>query len=454
MTCFAVIAPPFTSHVRALEALAAELLARGHRMLWLQQADVQAVLRTPGIEFVGVGRRALPAGSLARIVAHAARPGGPIGLQRVIRDMARQTGVLCDEAPAMLREHGVDVVIADQMEAAGGLVAAALDLPWVSVACALPINREPALPLPVMPWGPAGNDAAALQRNAISARVYDWLMRPHDRAIAQAAAKLGLSGHTTLTDCLSATLQLSQTIESFDFTRHAAPAWLHHVGPLRPPSTTEPALALHPADDGRPLVFASLGTLQGGRFGLFKRIAKACRKLDVQLLLAHCGGLNAAQAKTLERLGARWVTDFAPQRAALARADAVVTHAGLNTVLDALVAGTPMLLLPIAFDQAGVAARVLHAGAGLRLFPALASARAIADTLRRLLDEPAFAAQAARLGQQVPADGTGTRLAADRIEAMCGAGLSRSAKPFAPDSAAAQALPIDADAPAAADLHD
>ncbi len=388
-------------------------------MLWLQQADVHALLREPRIEFIAVGRQAFPAGSLARIVAHAARPGGPLGLRRVIRDMARQTRMLCEDAPRWLREHGVDVVLADQMEAAGGLVAAALGLPWVSIACALPINREPALPLPVMPWGPAADhDAAALQRNAVSARIYDWLMRPHDRAIAHQAAALGLSGPARLNDCLSPSLQLSQTIAAFDFPRRAAPAALHPVGPLRLPLSADSALVLDPVDDGRALVFASLGTLQGGRFGLFARIAKACRALDVQLLIAHCGGLDAAQCRALQRLGARWVTDFAPQRAALARADVVVTHAGLNTVLDALVAGTPMLLLPIAFDQAGVAARVLHAEAGLRLLPALASTRAITRSLQRLIAEPAFAEKASALGRQVPVGDAGTRRAADLIEAM------------------------------------
>ncbi|MEO9101054.1 MAG: glycosyltransferase [Burkholderiaceae bacterium] len=433
MACFAVIAPPFTSHIRALEAVAAELIARGHRVVWLQQPDVQALLREPRIEFVAVGQQSFPAGSLARIVAHAAHPGGPLGLRRVIRDMTRQTTMLCQEALPLLREHGVDVVIADQMEAAGGLVAAALRLPWVSVACALPINREPALPLPVMPWGPArADDAAALQRNVVSTRIYDWLMGPHDRAIADQAAAMGLSGRTTLIDCLSPCLQVSQTIEAFDFPRRAAPAALHPVGPLRLPLVAESALELNPVDDARPLVFASLGTLQGGRFGLFKRIAKACRALDVQLLLAHCGGLDAAQSGALVRLGARWVTDFAPQRAALGRADVVITHAGLNTVLDALVAGTPMLLLPIAFDQAGVAARVLHAQAGLRLLPALASTRAITRALRRLLDEPTFAAQAEALGQQVPAGDAGTRRAADLIEAM-----ARTA-PGGPDECVAQ----------------
>ena len=417
MTRFAVIAPPFTSHVRALEALAGELIERGHHVLWLQQPDVRAVLRDTRIEFIPVGAAEFPEGSLAQLVAHAARPGGPLGLRRVIGDMARQTRVLCQEAPACLRAYRVDVVIADQMEAAGGLVAAALGLPWISVACALPINREPAVPLPVMPWGHAGDDAAALQRNGVSARVYDWLMQPHDRAIVASAAALGLTGYRALHDCLSATLQISQAIEAFDFPRQAAPSVLQHVGPLRLPLTTEPALELLPTDDGRPLVFASLGTLQGGRFGLFKRIAKACRKLDVQLLVAHCGGLDATQCDALKRHGARWVTDFAPQRAALARADVVVTHAGLNTVLDALVAGTPMLLLPIAFDQAGVAARVLRVDAGLRLLPALATRNSIAHALRRLLDESTFAAHATALGRQVPPGQSGTQRAADLIEA-------------------------------------
>ena len=93
-----------------------------------------------------------------------------------------------------------------------------------------------------------------------------------------------------------------------------------------------------------------------------------------------------------------------------------------------------MLLLPIAFDQAGVAARVLHAQAGLRLLPALASTRAITRALRRLLDEPTFAAEAEALGQQVPAGDAGTRRAADLIEAM-----ARTA-PGGADGCVAQAI--------------
>jgi len=414
MTHFTVIAPPFTSHVRSLEALASGLLAKGHRISWIHQADVRQVLSDPRIEFHPVGAATHPPGSLALTWARAAHPGGPLGLRRVIADVASATDMLCREAPALLRSLGTEAVIADQMEAAGGLLARSLGLAFVSVACALPVNRDPQVPLPVMPWGYA-HDRRGERLNEASARVYDWLMQPHARVIARHARGFGIPPCSTLAECLSPLAQISQATASFDFARNPLPAHFHHVGPLRPPLADEPPLDL-PIDSRRPFIFASLGTLQGGRFGLFKRIAQACKALDVQLLLAHCHQLDAAQAEALKHAGATWVTGFAPQRAALARADAAVSHAGLNTVLDALAAGTPVLALPIAFDQPGVAARLAHGGAGLQRLPALASAAGIEKSLRRLLDEPSFSLRAQALGADVRHSG-GVGRAVEIVEA-------------------------------------
>jgi len=132
--------------------------------------------------------------------------------------------------------------------------------------------------------------------------------------------------------------------------------------------------------------------------------------------VAHCGGLTAPQADALRRAGATWTCAFAPQQAALERADAVITHAGLNTVLDAIAARTPMLALPIAFDQPGAAARIVHAGVGLRASPRLTSAGQLASHLRRLLDDAAFAPRLAALADDVARAG-GTQRAADIVEA-------------------------------------
>ena len=416
MAHFGVVAPAYFSHFNAFEAIAVELIARGHRVTFLHRADAAAWVRDPRIAFHVLGRVTHPPGSLAESLRRAANPGGPLGIRAVILDMARTTDMLCRELPAALSALGIDALLADQMEAAGALAAQGAGLPFISVACALPVNREPGLPLPVMPFR-FDTSERGLHMVQGSTRVYDWLMTPHSKVVAQHAARFGLPARGMLHEWLSPLAQISQTVASFDFPRSAAPPHFHHVGPLRTAATSSAIGAMPPVAAGRPFVFASLGTLQGQRFSLFKRIARACRAQDAQLLVAHCGGLNDAQASALVRAGATWVTSFAPQAAVLARADAVVSHAGLNTVMDALLARTPILALPIAFDQPGVAARVAHAGVGVTASARFASAAQLSRQLNGLLTRGEFAHRLDILGADVELAGGAPR-AASIIESV------------------------------------
>lgn len=414
MSHFAVVAPPFFSHYKALQALAGELLDRGHAVTFFHQADAARWLDDPRIGFCALGAASHPAGTLQGLLQRAANPGGFGGLRRLIDDLAATTRMLCHELPAALARHRVDALLCDQMEAAGGLVAEGLGLPFVSVACALPINREPGLPLPVMPFA-YGTRPFDLQLYHHSARVHDWLMQPLREVLHPACRTLGVPLRDGLHECLSPLAQISQTVAGFDFPRQQPPAHWHEVGPLRGAQAGSAALPC-PVDAARPFIFASLGTLQGGRMDLFQRIAKACRQLDAQLLIAHCGGLDASQSRRLLAAGASWVTDFAPQQVVLERADALVTHGGLNTVMDAVASQTPMLVVPIAFDQGGVAARVSYHRLGLRL-SRRSRAGAMAAALRELPGLPAEPRQ--RLAATLRQAG-GVRRAASVIEAALG----------------------------------
>ncbi|WP_054998778.1 glycosyltransferase, partial [Pseudomonas cannabina] len=319
------------------------------------------------------------------------------------------------ELPAALAHEAVDALLCDQMEAAGGLVAEALKLPFVSVACALPVNREPRLPLPVMPFA-YGTDPRSQRMYDVSCKVYDWLMCPLRTVLHDASRRLAVRPRDGFHQYLSPFAQISQTLDGFDFPREHRPAHFHTVGPLRAPPVNTPGD--WSIDPDRPFVFASLGTLQGARLGMFKQMAMACRALDAQLLIAHCGGLDAAQEQQLLRLGATWVTDFAPQQWVLQHADAVITHGGLNTVMDAISANTPMLVMPIAFDQPGVAARVSYRGAGLQL-GRRARAPKIRSHLQRVLAqsrEPLL-----RLASELHGAG-GVARAADIIEQVLSTG--------------------------------
>lgn len=411
MTHFAVVAPAFYSHFQAFQAVAATLIDRGHQVTFFQQADARRWLTDPRIGFHALGALSHPSGSLDAALLRAACSNNPLRLRRVIHDLCDTTRMLCAELPAALASRQIGALLCDQMEAAGGLVAEGLGLPYVSVACALPVNREARLPLAVMPFAYA-TDERSQQIFEGSRKVYDWLMSPLGKVLREASRRLAIEPRTGLHECLSPYAQISQTIPGFDFPRQHPPANFHAVGPLRMPPCDQ--VGEWPIDPARPFIFASLGTLQGSRYAMFKHIAAASRQLNAQLLVAHCGGLDARQVKRLINGGATWVTDFAPQQWALQNADAVVTHGGLNTVMDAVVARTPMLVMPIAFDQPGVAARVTHAGIGLQLRRG-AGAGQIRERLvqlRGLSAEP-FERLASELAQA-----GGTARAADIIEAV------------------------------------
>lgn len=412
MSHYAIIAPPLYSHVRALEALAQQLLERGHRITFIQQAEARTLLNDARIGFHAVGERSHPPGSLARTLHLTARPSG-LGIFRLINDLAHTTDMLCRELPAALKQLNVDGLIVDQMEAAGGLVAEALGLPFVSVACALPVNRDDAIPLPVMPFNYA-TDARSRKLYASSTGVYDWLMRRQGEVIARHARALGLVERRGLHECLSPLAQISQTLPAFDFPRRL-PDCFHAVGPLRNAHPAPPAVkATHP-----PLVFASLGTLQGHRYRLFQKIAQACRQINARLLIAHCGGLNAAQAAKLTTWGAQ-VTDFADQPAVLSQAQAVITHGGLNTVMDAIASATPVLAIPLAFDQPGVAARVDYCGIGRRA-SRFASSSTLAGHLSALLSNNGYHQRLLAMQPQLQQAG-GAALAAQIVERALSAG--------------------------------
>ena len=68
---------------------------------------------------------------------------------------------------------------------------------------------------------------------------------------------------------------------------------------------------------------------------------------------------------------------FAPQLTLLDRASLFITHAGMNSVLEGLSHGVPMLCIPVANDHPGAARRVERLGAGEALKPGRANATRI-----------------------------------------------------------------------------
>ena len=413
MSHFGFVGPPYPGHLNPMSALADELVDRGHQASFLGIADILHLV--PHHPVVQVGGMRYPTGALRMLRAHMAAPRG-FGLFRVIRDMSRMTDALCRELPAAIQAHGIDALVVDQLEPAGGLVAEHLGLPFVSVANALPIDREPAVPPPFTDWS-YDPSPWGLRRNGGGYRVADAMMLPLGRTIGRWAAAWGLPSRTRMDECLSPRAGITQLVQGFDFPRENAPPHRHECGPLRGIEPSGDRDALPEPASSRPLAFASLGTLQGGRVGLFRAITEACRRLDLQALVAHGGALRAQDEASLP--GTPIVRSFVPQRSVLARASVAITNGGLNTVLDGLAAGVPLVVVPIAFEQGAIGARLEACGAGLVVPFSRATPDRLAAAIGRVLTEPSFGTAARRLAAEIGAAG-GVVRAANIVEAAVG----------------------------------
>jgi UDP:flavonoid glycosyltransferase YjiC (YdhE family) len=149
-----------------------------------------------------------------------------------------------------------------------------------------------------------------------------------------------------------------------------------------------------------------------GNVGMLRRIVSALDGLPVRAVVPTGPAVDPADVSGTPSVV---VVRSVPHAQLFARADAVITHAGHGTLLKALAAGVPALCLPMGRDQKDNVVRAERHGAVLRLRPD-APPHAIADAVRRLLDEPRFRTDARRLGAVLRADAESGALG-DEIEA-------------------------------------
>jgi MGT family glycosyltransferase len=295
-----------------------------------------------------------PRGSQPELLAQLAKLHGLRALRFTIAAVAKTTEMMCREAPAVIQRAKIDALLVDQTEPCGSSIADHLGIPFITVCNALAMNAEPSVPPPFTPWSynPSG---WAQVRNRLGYQMQTLVMRPVREVIARYRREWKLSPLAKVEESFSTVAQISQQPEAFDFPRRALPPSFHYVGPLR---RAKKKLTEFPWDklDGRPLVYASLGTLQNRRWPVFNVFAQACAGLDVQLVITHGGGLTEAEAQSFP--GNPIVVSYAPQQEVLSRAALTLTHAGLNTVLDSLTHGVPMIAIPITYEQPAIAERI------------------------------------------------------------------------------------------------
>ena len=93
----------------------------------------------------------------------------------------------------------------------------------------------------------------------------------------------------------------------------------------------------------------------------------------------------------------------------------------MNTVLESLSNGVPMVAIPITNDQPGVATRIAWTGTGAVLSPKRLTVSKLRRKIRQVLTQSSYRHNALRLQQAIRAAG-GTQTAADIIEQVISTG--------------------------------
>jgi MGT family glycosyltransferase len=221
---------------------------------------------------------------------------------------------------------------------------------------------QPDIPVHSETW-PWKTDRFSLLRNSLMQRLLVTVARSFWVPIRDAETAKGRRWNIWrhLNEIPPSLAQVAQLPACLDFPRRHAPDHFHHTGPWHEPKAAREDDFDWSWLDGRPLVYASLGTLQNGLDHLYQIILDAGADLPMQIVLT----LGRDNGTMPERIPANAkVLGFGPQLALLKRASIVITHAGLNTALESLAQGLPMVALPIANEQPGIASRIRHAGVG------------------------------------------------------------------------------------------
>ncbi len=415
MSHFGIITPPVSGHINPWAALGRELQQHGHRVTLFQMPDVEAKVLKEGLEFWVIGQSDHPLGTLPESLAHLSKLSGIAALRFALQAIQKTTNAICRDAPSAIKAAGVEALLVDQTEPAGASIAEHLGLPFVTVCCAMMINREPAIPPIFTSWSYQDIWWARL-RNRMGYALFDRLTRPVQSAVAQYRKQWNLPLYTSPEASFSRLAQISQQISEFDFPRRSLPKNFHYVGPLRNASPQEVSFPYERLT-GQPLIYTSLGTQQNTRAELFYQIAAACEGLDAQLVISHGGGMSDEFAQRLP--GSPLVVSYAPQFELLARASLTVTHAGLNTVLDSLSHGVPLVAIPITYEQPAIAARLRWVGAGEVLSLNRLSVPILRATIEQVLRDKSYASQATKLKASIQRAG-GVKRAVQLIEQVLG----------------------------------
>jgi zeaxanthin glucosyltransferase len=409
------VSMPLTGHLNPMTALARKLQSRGHEVIFIGVPDVGPTVRAANLKFVAYCETEFPEGSMDEAFAVISKLHGMEPLQFIYKQLAPSLAKAAFENLAeKLQETGIEALVLDNNHRFIELVPMSLNIPYVQIWNILHIDGSGSTPPAFVSW-PYEDTPKARTRNIEVLKKVGALVSSSFEVAKPFAEKVGLNIDWSNPGATASKLAIiTQTPKEFDLPGFPAPGNFIYAGPFYDSGGRERVPFPWDKLSGKPLVYASLGSLVNGLNHVYKSILDAVEKLPhVQVVLSIGKNLNS------DDLGPTpsnvIVVRSAPQIELLEKATLCITHAGLNTTLEALGQGVPMVAIPIGFDQPGVAARIAHHGVGEFVDLEDLTTERLLELILKVLENPSYRDQA-RYFQTVIARTRGREVAAEAIE--------------------------------------
>jgi len=394
-----------------------ELARRGHRPLIASFEEHRAAVAAADLEFAPLRPAMESFGDRAAMIEQLVDPWrGPELMVRGIfiphvRDTYQDLARAC---------AGADLLVTHPLTFAGPMLAMKEGLRWVSTALA-PMTLFSAIDPPVFPAAPWMRWARALgiAPYRLLFRIPRAMVRRWERPLRAFRAELGLPPTDAIAQFegqFSPRLNLALFSGALSAPQPDWPAntlicgFPHYDGnPPDPRTLVE--LETFLAAGAPPIVFGlgSTAVLVAGAF--WRAAIEAVQELGRRAVILT--GMPPEDLGTVPPTVK--VFRYLPYSAVFPRAAANVHSGGIGTLAQALAAGRPQLIVPVAFDQPDNARRAVALGLARSVPFAKADARTLSRTLAGLLADTGTAARAREIGARLAAE-DGARAAADALE--------------------------------------
>ncbi len=425
MSRFLITCWPFTGHLLPQMSIAMALRERGHDVAFYSGSAVRSTVEGEGFEFFPFQHlnqeRAFRAMRAVDTGDRHQRPGGG-RLVPILRDWLVET--IPDQMTdlrGVLRRWRPDALATD-LSLWGPMLMLWEDeelpvaLSSTFMGPLIPGPDAPAFGFGVRP--PRGPGARVLARALTG--LTELAATPMRRRVDTLRREYGLSplGESVNRFTARLPLYLVGSIRELDYDRHDLPESVHYVGNCiwYPEQASSAAwLARIPTD--RPWVHVTESTLAYGDPFLLRTAIEALADEPVELII------TLGQDRDPRALGpgasgshvhlAAWIS----HGELIPRCSAVVTAGGKATVLAAMEAGVPLVLVPTSWDKPDNARRVTHVGAGVSIPPRRCTPETLRAAVRQVLDGPSYRAAAQTMAMRL-AEAPGPSRAAELLEGL------------------------------------